>query len=239
MDCEEISQHAFRGLQNLQTLLLNQNIAKSYGVSRFVIHISNLQEVTFLTGSYMHYLTLNTPNLKEFSFRNLEPTVCELDTSKLFIVAQSIENVTIQAGLHVNEIKGKGPSVFSDMHKLIFLDLSKNSFHYLPSAMFKNLFSLKSLCISRNFIETIEPSAFIGLNSLETLDLKENKILSLPADILRDMKHLINLHIGSNTLSYLDKNLFISTPNLTNLTLPHNQFVGFNSSIHLSHYVLH
>ena len=173
---------------------------------------------------------MNTPNLKEFSFRNSDLRVTRLDTKELFTVAQSIENVTIQAGLWVYEIKDKGVSVFSDKYKLIFLDLSKNSFNNLPSAVFKNLFSLKSLCISENQIETIEPNAFIGLNSLETLNLKENKILSLPGDILMHMKCLINLHLGSNTLSYLENDLFIYTPNLTTLTLPHNQFVGFNSS---------
>ena len=231
-DCEAIEQHAFRGLQNLKALCLHHDILRSYElIPRFVIHISKLQELTFLTSSYTTYLTLNTPNLKEFSFRDLYPSVCLLNTTELFTVAESIENVTIQAGWDIYQITGfKSQSTFSDKYKLIFLDFSKNSFNYLPSAVFKNLLSLKSLCISENQIETIEPNAFIGLNSLETLDLKEKKILSLPGDILMHMKCLINLHLGSNTLIYLEKDLFISTPNLTTLTLPHNQFVGFDSS---------
>ena len=216
----------------MKTLFLEQHNGKIFGISPIsVIHISKLQELTFLTDSYQNDLTLNTPNLKEFSFRLVNQRDCLLDTTELFTVAKSIESVTIQAGLRIDDIKGyKSPSAFSDKYKLIFLDLSKNSFNNLPSAVFKNLFSLKSLCISENLIETIEPNAFIGLNSLETLDLKENKILSLPDDILMHMECLINLHLGSNTLSYLEKDLFISTPNLTTLTLPHNQFVGFNSS---------
>ena len=230
--CEEIiTQYAFRGLQNLKTLFLRQENAKKYESSRFFIHISKLQELTLLTGLYRTDLTLNTPNLKEFSFRSLDQSVCRLNTTELFTVAQSIENVNIQASLHIREIKGyKQPSLFSDKYKLIFLDLSYNSFNNLPSAVFKNLFSLKKLNISENLIETIEPNAFIGLNSLETLDLKENKLFSFPGDILMHMKCLINLHLDFNTLNYLEKDLFISTPNLTNLTLSHNQFVGFNSS---------
>ena len=141
-----------------------------------------------------------------------------------------LKKVNLNAGLHINDIRDKSQSAFSGMNKLHFLDLSKNSFHNLPSAVFKTLFSLKRLCISQSHIETIDPNAFIGLNSLETLDLKENKILSLPGDILMHMKCLINLHLGTNTLSYLEKDLFISIPNLTNLTLPANQFVGFNIS---------
>ena len=230
---KEITHHAFRGLQNLRELFLRQKYARLYELeAMFFIHvsISELQEFTLLAGTYQTDLTLNTPNLKEFSFRSLDESLCQLNTTELFAVAQAIEKVNICAGLWLSDVKGKGPSAFSDKYKLIFLDLSKNSFHSLPSAVLKNLFSLKSLCISQSHIETIEPHAFIGLNSLETLDLKENEILSLPSDILRHMKCLINLHLDSNTLNYLEKDLFISTPNLTNLTLQHNQFVGFNSS---------
>ena len=230
-DCKEIKQHAFRGLQNLKTLFLNQNIATTYESSWFVIHISKLQEFYFNTGSYTTDLTLDTPNLKEFSFQNLNLRISHLYITELFTVAQSIESVTIQAGLHIDEIKhDKQPSLFSDKYKLIFLDLSKNLFHNLPSGVFKNLFSLKSLHISKNLIETIEPNAFIGLNSLEILDLKENKLFCVRDDILRYMTSLIALHLDSNTLTYLEKDLFISTPNLTTLTLSYNQLAGFNSS---------
>ena len=228
-DCNAIEQHAFRGLQNLKTLFLLQNIAKIFDCS-MVIHITKLQQLTFFPGSSWTILTLNTPSLKEFSFINLKLKACALYTKELFNVAKSIENVTIHAGLQIYHIMNKSQSVFSDMHQLNCLNLSKNSFKYLPSAVFKNLFSLKSLCISENFIHTIQANAFIGLNALETLDLKRNEIFSLSGDILRHMKRLINLHLGFNTLSYFDKDLFISTPNLTTLTLPNNQFVGFNRS---------
>ena len=227
-DCKAITQHAFRGLPNLKTLFLRQNVARTYGYCSTVIHITKLQELTFSPGLYWTNLTLNTPNLKDFSFRNLDQSMCSLNMTELFTAAQSIENVTIQGGLFVDDIRDKRPSVFSD--KLIFLDLSKNSFQYLPSAVFKNLFSLKSLYISKSHIKTIQPNAFIGLDSLEILDLKENKILSLPGDILMHIKCLIKLNLDSNTLSYLEKDLFISTPSLTTLILRHNQFVGFNSS---------
>ena len=231
--CEEITQHAFRGLQNLKTLFLRQEFALDYFFfPMFVIHVSNseLQEFTLLAGTYATNLTLNTPNLKEFSFRNLDHSVSLLDTVELFTVAKSIEKVNTNAGIHIEYIKNKGQSAFSDTYILKFLNLSKNSFNNLPSAVFENLFSLKSLCISESHIQTIEPNAFIGLNALETLDLKRNEVLRLPGDILRHMKCLINLHLDFNTLSYLEKDLFISTANLTTLTLQHNQFVGFNSS---------
>ena len=228
-DCKAITQHAFRGLQNLKTLFLHQNIAS--GFCSMVIDITQLQELTFLPGSYSNYLILNTPNLKEFSFLNSDLRFTWLDTKELFTVAQSIEKINIHAGLQIHHIMHENQSAFSGkLYKLHFLDLSKNRFYNLPFAVFKTLLSLKSLCISQSHIETIEPNAFIGLNSLETLDLTENKILSLPGDILMHTECLINLHLDSNILSYLDKDLFIYTPNLTTLTLPYNRFVGFNSS---------
>ena len=228
-DCKAIKQHAFRGLQNLKTLFLCQNIAEKFDCS-MVIYNTKLQELTIFPGSSWTDLTLNTPSLKEFSFINLKLKSCSLYTKELFTVVKSIENITIHTGLEIYDIMDRSQSVFSDMYKLNCLNLSKNSFTYLPSAVFKNLFSLKSLCISENFIHTIQANAFIGLNALETLDLKRNEIFSLSGDIFRHMKCLINLHLGFNTLSYFDMDLFISTPNLTTLTLPYNQFVGFNRS---------
>ena len=38
--CEEITQHAFRGLQNLKKLFLTQKIAKKVIFPTFVIHLS-------------------------------------------------------------------------------------------------------------------------------------------------------------------------------------------------------
>ena len=176
MYCEEITQHTFRGLQNLKILFLRQKVALRYVIfiSMFVIHVSmsKLQEFTLLAGTYATNLTLNTPNLKEFSFRSLDQSICHLFNIELFTVAKSIEKVNMNAGLEIKYIKSESQSAFSDMYKLSFLNLSKNSFNNLPSAVINNLFSLKSLCISESHIQTIEPNAFIGLNALETLDLK-------------------------------------------------------------------
>ena len=97
--------------------------------------INKLQEFTLLVGSYETDLTLNTPNLKEFSFRGLDQCVCVLNTTELFTVAQSIEKVNIHAGLQIHDIKDKSLSAFSEKYKLDFLDLSKNSFYNLPSAL--------------------------------------------------------------------------------------------------------
>ena len=229
-NCKAIEQHAFRGLQNLKTLFLDQNIAKKHDDCRMVINSTKLQEFTFFPGSDYTSLTLNTPNLKEFSFTNVDLRASPLFTLGLFTVAKSLEKSNYSCWYGHDDIMYKGQTVFSDMYKLNILNLSKNSFDNLPSAVFKDLFSLKSLCISENHIQTIEPNAFIGLNALETLDLKRNEIFSLSGDILRHMKRLINLHLGFNTLSYFEMDLFISTPNLTTLTLPYNRFVGFNSS---------
>ena len=112
----------------MKKLVLRQEIAKIHEyLPMSVIHlsISTLQELALLAGSYEIHLTLNTPNLKEFSFKSLDLGVCHLDTTELFTVAQSIEKVYINAGLWVQYIKDKGPSEFSDKYKLTFLDLSK------------------------------------------------------------------------------------------------------------------
>ena len=125
---KEITHHAFRGLQNLKELFLRQKYARLYEFEpMFFIHvsISELREFTLLADAYETDLTLNTPNLKEFSFRSLDERTCQLNSTELFAVAQAIEKVYICAGLWLRDIKDKGPSAFSDKYKLIFLDLSK------------------------------------------------------------------------------------------------------------------
>ena len=72
-DCKAIEKHAFRGLQNMKTLFLHQNIAKKWDKCEMVIHITKLQELTFFPGSIFNSLTLNTPNLKEFFFHKFRP----------------------------------------------------------------------------------------------------------------------------------------------------------------------
>ena len=75
-----------------------------------VIDITQLQELTFLPGSYITHLTLNTPNLKEFSFSNSDLGMGWLYTKELFTVAESIEKINIHAGLRIRDIKREDQS---------------------------------------------------------------------------------------------------------------------------------
>ena len=115
-ECKAITRHAFRGPQNLKTLFLHPSVAS--GFCSMVIDNTKLQELTFLPGSYTNYLTLNTPNLKEFSFRNSDLRMSWLHTKELFTVAQSIEKINIHASLGIHDIKHENQSAFSGLYKL-------------------------------------------------------------------------------------------------------------------------
>ena len=115
-------------------------------------------------------------------------------------------------------------ALFSDMPKLIRLDLSENKLVDLQPALFENLSSLTSLDLSHNKMETIAADAFIGLVSLETLNLNDNALFFLPDEFAINLKSLPNLHL------HLDELRYDSATGLTTLILANNRFVEFNRS---------
>ncbi|XP_078277117.1 leucine-rich repeat-containing protein 3B [Rhinoraja longicauda] len=70
---------------------------------------------------------------------------------------------------------------------LLYLD--SNQIRSVPNEIFKDLYQLKVLNLSKNVIESIEEQAFKGVvDTLQTLDLSNNKIRSVHKDTFSKLK---------------------------------------------------
>ncbi|XP_032903025.1 leucine-rich repeat-containing protein 3B [Amblyraja radiata] len=70
---------------------------------------------------------------------------------------------------------------------LLYLD--SNQIRSVPNEIFKDLYQLKVLNLSKNVIESIEEQAFKGVSdTLQTLDLTNNKIRSVHKDTFSKLK---------------------------------------------------
>ena len=231
--CANISEYAFRGLHNLTKLFLtSDNKGDVYKNDDFVVNHAKLQHFFFDSSTvWRPILRLAAPNLKTFYYRCASGDYFNFDFNAWEVshAAQSIKTVTIHAGLMVFEIFHKSytnRSLFSDMPKLIRLDLSGNKFIDLDPDLFVNLSSLTSLDLSHNEMETISADAFMGLISLETLNLSDNALFFLPDEFAIHLKSLQNLYLDLGELY----NVGNESTGLTTLILANNLFAEFNRS---------
>ena len=155
----------------------------------------------------------------------------DFNALELSQASESIEKVILNAGLRTYDLINvyKSRSVFSNMPKLVFLDLSENELVDLQPALFANLSSLTSLDLSHNEMETIAPNAFIRLTSLETLNLSDNALFFLPDEFPINLNCLQNCHLDSDELRNVG-NEFDPATSLTTLILANNRFVEINRS---------
>ena len=225
--CTDISEYAFRGLHNLTKLFLTSDRKdEKYKQGSFVVNQAKLQYFNFksFTAWRPALLELEAPHLKTFHYRCWigDSPGFDFNAWELSHAAQSIENVTLNAGLMVCEIFHwfTSSSLFRDMPNLTFLDLSDNKLVDLQPTLFENLSSLTSLDLSYNEMKTIAPNAFIGLPSLETLNLGDNELFFFPDEFPISLKFLHNLQNEQ-----CDPATGLST-----LILANNRFVEFNRS---------
>ena len=240
--CTKINKYAFRGLHDLTKLFLTfHNEGDKYKNESLVVNQAKLQNFHLESETvWRPVLRLNAPNLKTFHYRcgSGDYYLPDSNSWELSKVAKSIEKVTVNAGLFATELFDIDTSraLFSDMPKLIYLDLSENKLVDLLPALFKNLSSLTSLDLSHNEMKTIAPNAFIQLVSLETLNLSDNVLFFLPDEFAINLKSLQNLHLDSGELRYVGNESLHPATGLTTLILANNRFLEFNrSSLHPFH----
>ena len=124
-----LEEYAFRGLPNLTRLSLEFGTSEKRRVF-YWINQENLQYLHLVSSTgWKPVLTLKSPNLKTFNYEiNGRLVQMDYNVRVLSHVAQSIETVTLNAGLTELEIfeLDMSRSFFSDLPKLIFIDLSEN-----------------------------------------------------------------------------------------------------------------
>ena len=90
--------------------------------------------------------------------------------------------------------------VFSDLMRLINLDLSENNIEFLDRNTFSKLHKLAHLSLHKNRLSYLRKGTFSYQKALVYLDLRENKLNYLPTSIIHELRSLKMLYITGNPL---------------------------------------
>ena len=197
---------AFRGLANMETLILNE------------IALTELKAGTFDGLS----------NLRTLALRNLLLTKVEPDAFRglpnlfnLWIVNDSSghPDLSLQTPLAALE-----PGMFNGLANLNYLILAGlQELETLPLGLFDGLDRLSSLSLSANMLKALEPGVFDRLDKLEQLSVSENELQSLELGVFDGLGELKQLYLNKNQLRSLESGVFDSLSKLQGLSLFDNQ----------------
>ena len=247
VDLKLISPHlnmitsTFRANANLKHLQIRSNIF-CCATNMF----GNLENLTHLNLSCctLYSLESNTFTLSAhwLQFLNLSSNLLRHLDENIFVNCTNLRKLDISD----NKILILQPLLFAKQKKLIFLNLEKNCIQMLSHHIFKSLVNLQFLNLSRNHLQFVTNKWFSAhrIYSLETLNLNyntiqtilKNKFQNFPFlkrliyknnDILKvekfsKMNSLISLDFSFNSIADLRNKTFSNLTGLTNLYLAHN-----------------
>nr|GLL30762.1 probable leucine-rich repeat receptor-like protein kinase At1g35710 [Ipomoea trifida] len=216
--------HQIGNLRELQYLDLNNN-----DMSGAIPHqLGNLRKVWFL--DFGNNLMLDAsdwsskvksfPMLRHFSFSG-----GELISFPDFILCS--RNLTY-LDLSAIYMSGSIPeSLFTDLKKLEYLDLSFNKFSGPLSPSINNLSNLKSLILSQNLFQGEIPYSIGQLKNLQVLDISHNLLNSTIPSSLSSLIKLSKIKLSSNFISgNISPHLISNWTKLTLLEIGGNSFNG-------------
>jgi Leucine-rich repeat (LRR) protein len=140
---------------------------------------------------------------------------------------------------------------FSDLGRIIWIDLDENELVHVENEAFKSLKSLKVLKMRHNYIEKVDEGAFKGLTDLRKIRISSNEIrqviklneslkltyFSMNGNLVpsihrgnfANLKSLIQLRMPLNKIAKID-NFSLELPLLMNLDLTNNFIAELGSS---------
>ncbi|XP_011680320.2 toll-like receptor 3 [Strongylocentrotus purpuratus] len=121
------------------------------------------------------------------------------------------------------KIQSLYPYVFSNLARLVELDLSNNEIQSLSPYVFSNLTRLVELDLSSNKIVTVEPVFFQGMRELKVLNLNFNEIKYINPNTDVWALDLNELHLRGNSLTKILEFAFFGLRKLMLLNLSFNE----------------
>nr|GLL30750.1 probable leucine-rich repeat receptor-like protein kinase At1g35710 [Ipomoea trifida] len=218
--------HQIGNLRELQYLHLHGN-----NLSGVIPHqIGNLQKVWLLDFGYNNNLLLDAsdwsskvksfPMLRHFSFA----WVTLISFPDFILCSRDLTLLDLR-GTNLNGSIPK--SLFTNLKKLEYLDLSDNKFSGFLSPHFNNLSNLKHLILSRNQFQGEIPYSIGQLKDLQVLVISSNLLNSTIPSSLSSLTKLSTLELSSNFISgNISPHLISNWTKLTYLGLADNSFVG-------------
>ncbi|XP_064642687.1 leucine-rich repeat-containing protein 15-like [Lineus longissimus] len=249
---QQIAPMAFRGLESLEELILNQNeisgLPHSLPISLKIVNlqdnsISKISDNFFAGMKNLWVLNLKNNNilkldphafagLEHLRYLNLSGNHIDGAGVQVFSPLRKLRSLSLKSNKITKIIKN--PRIFEKLASLEYLDLSDNRCSALPALVFQNLKRLKILRLTNNDLgpqlrKDTKGELFAGLENLEELYIEKNDIQELTGDVFRHLKGAKMLELGENAISQWGTSTFLSqNSTLKHLNLSRNRIATIN-----------
>lgn len=203
-DCSirQIQPNAFRSLQSLTDLCLNNN------------KLTRIEKLT-LAG----LTSLQTLEMRKNCVQTMAPG-CFASASRIRGFFLSNNSLGM---LHANQFRG--------LDGLEKLNLEKSAIWRMEAGCFDGLANLKHLYLSMNKLAQIGVEHFPAMNGLVLLYLAQNRIESIGDGCFRNLRSLEKLNLNNNGLKQVRADVFEGLANLKELNLRYNQLENLDKSV--------
>lgn len=209
-----LTEGSLKGLRSLRNLTIRTHNTDWSSVSMDIAKNVFNEELFFLEN-----LDLSTNNMWTIP----DGMICPLKNLQYFNASgnklRDLSHLHLSASISTVLSKKCGPN-------LKVLDLSHNNIESLSPAIFSNLGKLLELNLSNNGMTFIADRALEGLVSLSVINLAENRINSLPPELFSEAKNVKEINLSNNTLNVLAPGIFNDLEQLLSLDLSHNQLAS-------------
>ncbi|KOC64494.1 Leucine-rich repeat-containing G-protein coupled receptor 4 [Habropoda laboriosa] len=168
-------------------------------------------------------------NFEENALSRTNLTTLFLDGNQLedLSFVTSLPRTMTELVLARNQISSISNGAFSNLSRLVYLNIADNKITKLQDNVFKGLDSLQVLIITRNSLTKIERQAFSDLKQLSTLYLHRNSLTELEKGTFSELESLKDLNLAWNKLERITKDSFADLPQT--LDFLHIDLNGINS----------
>lgn len=201
----KISRFSFKELNNLSSLILDNNNIQKIGGNIFSNDIS-LNELK---------------KLENLSLANNQINYLDNDT---FEQTTNLRYLNLRN----NRLYNSNLNILKSLKFLEILVLDNNSFESVP---IRTPLNITTLSLNFNKIEYLIYSSFVNMQNLRKLYLNENKISIIDVDAFQTQKLLEELYLSDNQLNFLPTNWYRSMKNLRYLNLSGNKFISLEMVI--------
>lgn len=221
-----INEDSFSGLQNLQSLNLNNNV--KYHVNESLSLPNNvfkhLVNLTFLDLSYnhidsIHQYTFN--GLLNLQHLKLSNNWLEEIPNDTFLYTPSLSMLD----LFYNTLYSVTKRMFTGLKNLHHLDLNGNFIDNIKNNAFQPLINLTVLNLEHNYLNSVNKQMFAGLPKLRCLNLSLNHMNKTSNHTFEHLTDLRSLDLSNNKLQSLNERTFMGLKNLEVLRLNLNSIM--------------
>lgn len=209
-----LTEGSLKGLRSLRNLTIRTHNTDWSSVSMDIAKSVFSEELFFLEN-----LDLSTNNMWTIP----DAMLCPLKNLQYFNVSgnklRDLSHFHLSASISTVLSRKCGPN-------LKVLDLSHNNIESLSPAIFSNLGKLLELNLSNNGMTFIADRALEGLVSLSVINLAENRLNSLPPELFSEAKNVKEINLSNNTLNVLAPGIFNELQQLLSLDLSRNQLAS-------------